>query len=94
MCLYIDTDADTYLCYMDNTIVFATLRSNLLCIWTDKAQQSFGRLTRLYSTLLDKDTYPHLDFPCILNTDALDVAVVLSRVNNVAEKPVLSFHMF
>jgi len=58
-------------------------------IWTDEAQESFDKLKR---ALLDAGTlaYPHPDIPCILDTDAFDVAVgaVLSQVIDGVERPI------
>ena len=60
--------------------------------WTDETQTAFERLK---TALLETDTlaYPHPDLPCILDTDASDVAVgaVLSQVVNGVEKPIAFF---
>ena len=49
-------------------------RKNTFFTWTDKVQLSFDRLK---SALLATETlaYPYPDLPCILDTDALYVAV-------------------
>jgi len=60
--------------------------------WTEETQQSFEDLKR---ALLDVDTlaYPTLGTPCILDTDASDVAVgaVLSPMVDVVEMPIAFF---
>jgi len=60
--------------------------------WTDEAQLSFDRLK---SALLSTETlaYPYPDLPCILDTDASNVAVgaVLSQVVNGVERPTAFF---
>jgi len=67
-------------------------RKNTLFTWTDGAQLFIDRLK---SALLATETlaYPYPDLPCILDTDALDVAVgaVLSQVVNGVEKPIVFF---
>ena len=67
-------------------------RKNTPFTWTDEAQLSFDRLK---SALLATETlaYPYPDLPCILNTDASDVAVgaVLSQVVNGVERPIVFF---
>jgi len=64
-------------------------RKNAPFTWTDEAQESFDKLKR---ALLDAGTlaYPHPDIPCILDTDASDVAVgaVLSQVIDGVERPI------
>jgi len=64
-------------------------RKNAPFVWTDETQESFDKLKR---ALLDAGTlaYPHPDIPCILDTDASDVAVgaVLSQVINGLERPI------
>jgi len=64
-------------------------RKNAPFLWTDEAQESFDKLKR---ALLDAGTlaYPHPDIPCILDTDASDVAVgaVLSQVIDGGERPI------
>jgi len=61
-------------------------------MWTDETQQSFEELKK---ALLDVDThaYPTPGIPCILNTDASDVAVgaVISRMIDGVEKPIAYF---
>jgi len=64
-------------------------RKNAPFIWTDETQESFDKLKR---ALLDAGTlaYLHPDIPCILDTDASDVAVgaVLSQVIDGVERPI------
>jgi len=64
-------------------------RKNAPFTWTDETQESFDMLKR---ALLDAGTlaYPHPDIPCILDTDASDVAVgaVLSQVIDGVERPI------
>jgi len=64
-------------------------RKNAPFIWTDEAQESFDKLKR---ALLEAGTlaYPHPDIPCILDTDASEVAVgaVLSQVIDGVERPI------
>ena len=64
-------------------------RKNTPFTWTDEAQGSFDKLKR---ALLDAGTlaYPHPDIPCILDTDASNVAVgaVLSQVMDGIERPI------
>jgi len=61
-------------------------------MWTDETQQSFEELKR---ALLDVDTlaYSTPGIPCILDTDASDVAVgaVLSQMIDGVEKPIAYF---
>ena len=61
-------------------------------MWTDETQQSFEELKK---ALLDVDTlaYPTPGIPCILDTDASNVAVgaVLSQMVNGVEKPIAYF---
>ena len=58
-------------------------------VWIDETQESFDKLKR---ALLDAGTlaYRHPDIPCILDTDASDVAVgaVLSEVIDGVEWPI------
>ena len=60
--------------------------------WTDETQESFDRLKR---ALMQTPTleYPRPDIPCILDTDASDVAVggVLSQVIDGKERPIAFF---
>jgi len=62
-------------------------------VWTDETQQSFEELKK---ALLDVDTlaYPTPGIPCILDTDASDVAVgaVLSQMIDGVEKPIAYFY--
>ena len=61
-------------------------------VWTQEAQDSFDKLK---SALCATETlvYPHPELPCILDTDASDVAVggVLSQVINGVERPIAFF---
>jgi len=67
-------------------------KKNTPFTWTDETQQSFEDLKR---ALLDVDTlaYPTPGTPCILDTDASDVAVgaVLSQMVDGVEKPIAYF---
>ena len=67
-------------------------KKNTLFTWTDETQQSIEDLKR---ALLDVDTlaYPTPGTPCILDTDASDVAVgaVLSPMVDGVEKPIAYF---
>jgi len=67
-------------------------KKNTPFMWTDETQQSFEELKK---ALLDVDTlaYPTPGIPCILNTDASDVAVgaVLSQMIDGVEKPIAYF---
>jgi len=67
-------------------------RKNNTFTWTDETQESFDRLK---SALMQTPTleYPRPDIPCILDTDASDVAVggVLSQVINGQERPIAFF---
>jgi len=64
-------------------------KKNTSFTWTDETQQSFEDLKR---ALLDVDTlaYPTPGTPCILDTDASDVAVgaVLSQMVDGVDKPI------
>jgi len=64
-------------------------KKNTPFMWTDVTQQSFEELKK---ALLDVDTlaYPTPEIPCILDTDASDVAVgaVLSQMIDGVEKPI------
>jgi len=68
------------------------IKKNTPFTWTDETQQSFEDLKR---ALLDVDTlaYPTPGTPCILETDASDVAVgaVLSQMVEGVEKPIAYF---
>ena len=60
-------------------------------VWTQEAKYSFDKLK---SALCATETlvYPHPELPCILDTDASDVAVgVLSQVINGVERPIAFF---
>ena len=61
-------------------------------MWTNETQQSFEELKK---ALLDVDTlaYPTPGIPCILDTDAWDVAVgaLLSQMIDGVEKPIAYF---
>ena len=61
-------------------------------VWTQEAQDSFDKLK---SALCTTETlvYPHPELPCILDTDASDVAVggVLSQVIDGVERPIAFF---
>ena len=67
-------------------------RKNNTFTWTDETQESFERLK---SALMQTPTleYPWPDIPCILDTDASDVAVggVLSQVIDGQERPIAFF---
>ena len=67
-------------------------KKNTPFMWTDETQQSFEELKK---ALLDVDilAYPTPGTPCILDTDASDVAVgaVLSQVIDEVEKPIAYF---
>jgi len=67
-------------------------KKNTPFLWTDETQQSFEELKK---ALLDVDTlaYPTPGIPCILDTDASDVAVgaMLSQMVNGVEKPIAYF---
>jgi len=67
-------------------------KKNAPFTWTDETQQSFERLKQV---LLEADTlaYPYPDLPCILDTDASDIAVgaVLSQMVNGVESPIAFF---
>jgi len=67
-------------------------KKNTAFTWIDETQQSFEDLKR---ALLDVDTlaYPTPGTPCILDTDASDVAVgaVLSQMVDGVEKPIAYF---
>jgi len=67
-------------------------RKNTQFTWTDETQLSFDRLKR---ALIDAGTlaYPRPYLPCILDTDACDVAVgaVLSQVIDGVERPIAFF---
>ena len=60
--------------------------------WTEETQQSFDRLKR---ALVEAGTlaFPYPDIPCILDTDASDVAMgaVLSQVIDGVERPIAFF---
>jgi len=60
--------------------------------WTDDAQEAFDKLKRalLQTPVLQ---FPHPDLPCILDTDASDVAIgaVLSQVVEGEERPIAFF---
>jgi len=64
-------------------------RKNVRFEWTDEAQEAFDKLKR---TLQETTTmsFPHPDKPCILDTDAFDVAIgsVLSQVIDGTERPI------
>ena len=67
-------------------------RKNNTFTWTDETQESFDRLKR---ALMQTPTleYPRPDIPCILDTDASDVAVggVLSQVIDGKQRPIAFF---
>jgi len=67
-------------------------RKNTKFEWTDEAQEAFDRLKR---ALQEATTvaFPHPDKPCILDTDASDIAIgaVLSQVIDGVERPVAFF---
>ena len=67
-------------------------RKNTPFTWTDETQESFERLKR---ALVDAGTlaYPYPDVPCIVDTDASDVATgaVLSQVIDGVERPIAFF---
>jgi len=68
------------------------LTQNKPFVWTQEAQDSFDKLK---SALCTTETlvYPHPELPCILDTDASDVAVggVLSQVIDGVERPIAFF---
>ena len=67
-------------------------KKNQPFVWSEEAQDSFERLKR---AMMEAATlaYPFPEIPCILDTDASDVAVgaVLSQVINGEEKPIAFF---
>ena len=67
-------------------------KKNAPFTWTEETQRSFERLKQ---ALLEADTLAYLypDLPCILDTDASDVAVgaVLSQMVNGVERPIAFF---
>ena len=67
-------------------------RKGIAFHWTDETQLAFDRLKQALQQV-DTLAYPHPDFPCILDTDASDVAVgaVLSQVVGDVEKPIAFF---
>jgi len=60
--------------------------------WTDETQLAFERLKQALQEVQTL-AYPHPDLPCILDTDASDVAVgaVLSQVVGGVERPIAFF---
>ena len=67
-------------------------RKGIAFHWTDETQLAFDRLKQALQEV-DTLAYPHPDLPCILDTDAPDVAVgaVLSQVVGGVEKPIVFF---
>jgi len=67
-------------------------RKGIVFHWTDETQLAFDRLKQALQEV-DTLAYPHPDLPCILDTDASDVAVgaVLSQVVGGVEKPIAFF---
>jgi len=67
-------------------------RKGCTFVWADEAQEAF---LRLKSALVDAATlaFPQPDLPCILDSDASDVAIgaVLSQVINGEERPIAFF---
>jgi len=63
-------------------------RKGIVFHWTDETQLAFDRLKQALQEV-DTLSYPHPDLPCILDTDASDVAVgaVLSQVVGVWKNP-------
>jgi len=67
-------------------------RKNNTFTWTDETQESFDRLKRALKQTQTLE-YPRPDIPCILDTDASDVAVggVFSQVIDGQERPIAFF---